>query len=64
MLYLMDDRADLLRRRIELYRQYLRLGVAVGTAMTYLREIAVAEHELAELLAAAKATPRQHEAAP
>jgi hypothetical protein len=46
----METRADLLRRRIALYREYLRLGVDGGTAMTYLQAIAEAEAELTKHL--------------
>jgi len=55
----MDKRADLLRRRIALYREFLSLGVDAGTAMTYLSEIAEAERELAGQLEAPAAG--QHE---
>ena len=44
----MIDRAEALRRRIALYRNYLRGGVSAGLAAEYLREIAAAEAELAE----------------
>jgi hypothetical protein len=46
----MEARADLLRRQIALYLEYLRLGVNGGTAMTYLQAIAEAEAELAKHL--------------
>ena len=39
-------RAEILRRRIALYRQYLRQGVASELATQYLREIIAAEREL------------------
>ena len=42
----MDERKKLLRRKIDLLRHYLREGVEVGIAATYLREIAEAEWEL------------------
>jgi hypothetical protein len=49
----MENRAELLRRRIALYRRYLREGVDAALAETYLREIRDAEAELGEL------TPRE-----
>ena len=42
-------RAEHLRRRIELYRRYLREGVDAGLAADYLREIVEAEAELARI---------------
>jgi hypothetical protein len=39
-------RAELLRRRITLYREYLRQGVASELASQYLREIIAGEREL------------------
>jgi hypothetical protein len=44
-----QEHADNLRRRIELYRSYLREGVDVSLAREYLREIAEGEAELARL---------------
>jgi len=41
-----DDRAELLRRRIALYRSYLREGVEGALALYYLRQIAKDEAEL------------------
>jgi hypothetical protein len=43
------ERAANLRRKIELYRRWLRDGVDAGLAIDYLREIAEAEAELAEI---------------
>lgn len=43
------DRTETLRRRIGLYRQYLREGVSAELAALYLREIAAAEAELAAI---------------
>jgi len=43
------DRADALRRRIALYRSYLRDGVSASLAREYLKEIAAAEVALAKL---------------
>lgn len=40
------DRAEAMRQRIDLYRQYLREGVSAELAAVYLREIAAAEAEL------------------
>ena len=45
-----QNRADTLRRRIELYRRLLSKGVNADLARVYLFEIAEAELELAELL--------------
>jgi hypothetical protein len=42
----MEQHAENLRRKIELYRRYLREGVAAPLAAEYLREIAMAEAEL------------------
>jgi len=42
-------RAELLRRRITLYREYLRQGVASELASQYLREIVAAENELGRI---------------
>lgn len=41
--------ADVLRRRIALYRNYLREGVSANLAKQYLKEIAAAEAALAKL---------------
>jgi hypothetical protein len=43
------ERAQHLRRRIDLYRRYLLEGVDAELAQTYLREIADAEAALAEI---------------
>ena len=45
----MNERAELLRRRIALYRRYLAEGVEAELAGHYLREIMDAEVELAGL---------------
>lgn len=45
----MEDRAEILRRRIALYRRYLREGVNTALAAEYLRQIADDEAELAEI---------------
>ena len=45
----MEERAAILRRRIELYRRYLREGVDAGLATEYLWQISQAEAELAEI---------------
>jgi hypothetical protein len=42
-------RADMLRRRVALYRDYLSKGVESGLARQYLQAIAEAEGELAKL---------------
>lgn len=44
-----NDRAGLLRRRIALYRRYLREGVIGGLALEYLRQIAEDEAELGRI---------------
>ena len=44
-----DDRATLLRRRIELYRETLRAGVAGKVAIGYLRQIDADEAELVQI---------------
>ena len=41
-----ENRAEILRRRIALYREYLKAGVAADLASYYLREIVAAEQEL------------------
>ena len=41
-----EARAEILRRRITLYREYLKQGVASELASNYLREIVAAETEL------------------
>ena len=41
-----QDRAELLGRRIALYRRYLREGVEGALAIEYLRQITEAEAEL------------------
>jgi hypothetical protein len=45
----MDERAAILRRRIELYRRYLREGVDAWMAAEYLQQIVADEAELAEI---------------
>ena len=45
-----QNRAETLRRRIELYRRLLSKGVKADLVRVYLFEIAEAELELAELL--------------
>jgi len=50
----MEMRADMLRRRVALYRDYLSKGVDSGIARQYLRAIAEAEVELAKLEARAQ----------
>jgi hypothetical protein len=44
-----EDRAELLRRRVALYRRYLREGVDGGLAIEYLRRIAEDEVELGRI---------------
>ena len=44
-----EDRAELLRRRVALYRRYLREGVNGGLALEYLRQIAEDEAELGRI---------------
>ncbi len=44
-----EDRAELLRRRVALYRRYLREGVNGGLAIEYLRQIAEDEAELGRI---------------
>jgi hypothetical protein len=44
-----NDRAGLLRRRIALYRRYLREGVNGGLALEYLRQIVEDEAELGRI---------------
>jgi len=46
---MMDERAEALRRRIALYRRYLRESVDATLASEYLREIAEAEAELEQI---------------
>ncbi len=45
----MSERAEILRRRIALYRRYLAEGVDAELARQYLRDIAHMEAELAEI---------------
>jgi hypothetical protein len=45
-----EQKADILRRRIKLYRVCLRDGIGQASAADYRREIAVAEAELGEVL--------------
>jgi len=44
-----EQRIFILRRRIELYRRYLREGIDPEKAFDYLHEIAEAEAELADI---------------
>ena len=45
----MDSKSEALRRRLELYRGYLRDGVAGNLAIEYLRQIAEDTAELAKI---------------
>ena len=45
----MKERADILRRKIALYRKYLSEGIESDLARSYLREILEAETELAQI---------------
>ena len=45
----MGERADTLRRRIVLYRRYLRHGVDATLALEYVRQIGEDEAELAAI---------------
>ena len=45
----MEERAEILRRRIALYRRYLAEGVDAGLARQYLSDIADAEAELVDI---------------
>ena len=45
----MEERADMLRRRIALYRRYLREGVDAALAGQYLRQLQADEAELAAI---------------
>jgi hypothetical protein len=45
----MEERAELLRRRIELYRGYLREGVDASLPEQYLRQIVEDEAALREI---------------
>lgn len=45
----MNERAEILRRRIALYRRYLAEGVEAELAQHYLREIVSTEAELAAI---------------
>jgi hypothetical protein len=45
----MEDRAEILRHRIEIYRRYLAMGVDVDVAELYLHFIAISEAELTEI---------------
>ena len=42
----MEERADMLRRRIALYRRYLREGVDAALALEYVRQLAEDAAEL------------------
>ena len=44
-----EEHVTILRRRIALHRRYLREGVDAALAAEYLREIALAEAELAHI---------------
>ena len=44
-----EDRAETLRQRIELYRQYLKEGLDTERAVHYLSKILAAERELKKL---------------
>jgi hypothetical protein len=45
----MEERADMLRRRIALYRRYLREGVDATLALEYVAQIRDDEGELAAI---------------
>jgi hypothetical protein len=45
----MEERADILRRRIALYRRYLREGVDATLALEYVRQVGDDEAELAAM---------------
>jgi hypothetical protein len=45
----LEERANALRKRIALYRRYLVEGVDADLALQYLRDLRVAEVELAEI---------------
>jgi hypothetical protein len=45
----MEERAEMLRRRIALYRRYLREGVDAALAGEYVRQIRDDEDELATI---------------
>ena len=45
----MEERADMLRRRIALYRRYLREGVDAALAGEYVRQLGEDEAELAAI---------------
>jgi hypothetical protein len=45
----MEPRSEFLRRRIELYRRYLREGVDISLASEYLRQLSEDEAELAAI---------------
>ena len=49
LLFRMKERAEILRRRIALYRRYLREGVDATLAGEYLRQIRDDEAELATI---------------
>ncbi len=53
----LETRAEILRRRITLYRDYLKQGVASELASQYLREIVAAERELDRMSADKKRSP-------
>jgi len=52
----MGEHADMLRRRISLYRRYLREGVDATLAPEYVRQIGEDEAELAAIKSAERRT--------
>ena len=54
----MDDRLELLHRRISLYRHYLRDGVPAPQAALYLKQIQRDETELKALVDEGRKTER------
>jgi hypothetical protein len=54
-----EETAEALCRRIELYRRYMRQGVDAALAAAYLRAIAAAEAALVELYSDAPGRPRR-----
>ncbi len=59
-----ETAADTLRRRVALYRRYLREGVEVELAAEYLKTIAADEAELAAIEGASKGEKRPRRAGP
>lgn len=53
-----QDRATVLRRRIDLYRSYLKQGVDTERAREYLRQIMADQAELERIDEAARAAER------